>query len=172
MHGLPLRRSTSVSTWCLVLASDHSNPPAAMAQENDPPPPFGRASYEKMWLENYRTPDPTEPRLPVVDEAKAAKFLDTTSLNWAGRNGCGICHTNIPYLMVRPLMSRSVAGDNTMKIVRVAMVDASCDSVTSPFRSFYAAPGAALLAINDALTKGVVSAEGARTSSYGLGTSG
>jgi hypothetical protein len=96
-------------TTCLVLASDRSKPPAAMAQENDPPPSFDRAFYEKMWLEKYQSSDPTEPRLPVFDEAKAREFLDTTSLNWAGRNGCGTCHTNIPYLMVRPLMSRSVA---------------------------------------------------------------
>jgi squalene-hopene/tetraprenyl-beta-curcumene cyclase len=47
---------------------------------------------------------PTEPLAPVASMARAAAFLDETSLNWTRQRQCGTCHTNYPYLVARPTL--------------------------------------------------------------------
>lgn len=87
-----------------------------MASEE--PPPFDREMYEKIWMDDYPSSDPAEPKLARMDEAKAVQFLDRTSLNWAKKNACGTCHTNIPDLMARPLTAPGPERDSVLSKVR------------------------------------------------------
>lgn len=45
-----------------------------------------------------------EPLAPVASMARAAAYLDETSLNWTRTYECGTCHTNYPYLVARPAL--------------------------------------------------------------------
>ena len=115
--------------------------------------------YKPLWLDNYQSLSPKEARRDAVDENLATKFLDETSRNWAAKNGCGTCHTNIPYLMTRPLITASPEGDTTMATVRKAMAESYKTNASSALRAFFAAPAAASVAVNDGLTTGKMSSE-------------
>jgi squalene-hopene/tetraprenyl-beta-curcumene cyclase len=59
------------------------------AREFDPPP---RA-------------DADEPLASELSLSAAAKYLDAAALEWTRTRKCATCHTNVPYLMARPLLS-------------------------------------------------------------------
>lgn len=115
--------------------------------------------YKVLWLDDYQPSSPNEARLPALDEKQATSFLDETSLKWAAKNGCGTCHTNIPYLMARPLISRDDEAMKTMATVKKAMVESYRKNSRAPLRAFHAAPAAAAAAVNDGLTTGKISDE-------------
>lgn len=50
---------------------------------------------------------PDEPLAKTFSLEKAGAFLDATSLNWTETHKCGSCHTNYPYLLVRPALKES-----------------------------------------------------------------
>ncbi|MFL6631637.1 MAG: hypothetical protein ACJ8HJ_04875 [Massilia sp.] len=126
---------------------------------SDAPPPFDREMYEKIWLDDYPPSDPAEPKLTRIDEAKAVQFLDRVSLNWARKNGCGTCHTNVPYLMARPLTAPSAERDSALAKVREGIVRYLQAPDEHNLRAFYVAPAAAAIAIQDAETAGTMSRE-------------
>jgi squalene-hopene/tetraprenyl-beta-curcumene cyclase len=59
---------------------------------------------KKPYIKDLPRATPDEALLDAYSEKKAEHFLDDTSLKWARLNGCGTCHTTIPYLMARPLI--------------------------------------------------------------------
>lgn len=63
--------------------------------------------YQKLWLKDLPRATPDEALLNIYNEEKAKDFLDDTALKWARQNGCGTCHTTIPYLMARPVIGTS-----------------------------------------------------------------
>ncbi|MFO0877346.1 MAG: hypothetical protein U0840_08210 [Gemmataceae bacterium] len=66
-------------------------------------------------------PKPKPATKPAADEPlaksasleRAAVFLDQTSTEWTTRTKCGSCHTNVPYLMVRPALGLKPSADET-----------------------------------------------------------
>lgn len=149
-------------TGCGPVQKTKSYPAAADAPT--PPQVYDDADlhwdiYKVLWLDDYQPSSSNEARLPALDEKQATSFLDETSLKWAAKNGCGTCHTNIPYLMARPLISRDDEALKTMTTVKKAMVEAYRKHSQAPLRAFYAAPAAASAAVNDGLTTGSMSEE-------------
>jgi squalene-hopene/tetraprenyl-beta-curcumene cyclase len=126
---------------------------------SEAPPPFDLEMYKKIWLDDYPPSDPAEPKLAKMNEAKAIEFLDRVSVNWAKKNGCGTCHTNVPYLMARPLTAPGAERDSALAKVREGMVQYLKMPDNSGLRAFYVAPAAAAIAINDAETTGTMSRE-------------
>ncbi len=58
---------------------------------------------------------PDEPVAKAWSPAKAAAYLDAVGVNWTRDRACVTCHTNLPYLMARPLLKGS---DDGVKEVR------------------------------------------------------
>ena len=51
-------------------------------------------------------PKPTkadEPMAAKFSAGKAAEFIDGVSLEWTRERKCMTCHTNVPYMLARPL---------------------------------------------------------------------
>lgn len=58
-------------------------------------------------------PKPTkadEPMAAKFSAGKAAEFIDGVSLEWTRERKCMTCHTNVPYMLARPLLK---TGDDT-----------------------------------------------------------
>jgi squalene-hopene/tetraprenyl-beta-curcumene cyclase len=55
-----------------------------------------------------------EPVAKAFSPAKAAEYLDGVGVNWTRDKKCITCHTNMPYMLARPLL----AGDAGWKEVR------------------------------------------------------
>jgi squalene-hopene/tetraprenyl-beta-curcumene cyclase len=51
--------------------------------------------------------DPEEPLAKQLSFEKAAHFLDGVSTAWTRERKCGTCHTNYPYLLVRPVLKEA-----------------------------------------------------------------
>ncbi len=49
--------------------------------------------------------DPKEPLAEHFEPKKAARFLDEVALGWTRSQKCSACHTNVPYMLARPLLS-------------------------------------------------------------------
>ena len=65
---------------------------------------------EPVTLDNLVEPEANsadEPLAPKFSMERAADFLDSASLNWQRTWKCFTCHTNVSYLMARPLVSSS-----------------------------------------------------------------
>ncbi len=80
-----------------------SSSTAAGAASPDGQSPVSQ-ELKKPYLKDLPRATPDEALLDAYSQKKAEHFLDDTSLKWARLNGCGTCHTTIPYLMVRPLI--------------------------------------------------------------------
>ncbi|HEY8506210.1 MAG TPA: hypothetical protein VIL46_16605, partial [Gemmataceae bacterium] len=52
---------------------------------------------------------PDEPAAPRLSLGRAADFLDAASQSWTRNRKCTTCHTNVPYLVARPLLGDSPA---------------------------------------------------------------
>jgi squalene-hopene/tetraprenyl-beta-curcumene cyclase len=57
---------------------------------------------------------PTEPLAKAFSAAKAGEYLDGVGVGWTRDRQCITCHTNLPYLLARPL----IPGDAGWKEVR------------------------------------------------------
>jgi squalene-hopene/tetraprenyl-beta-curcumene cyclase len=58
-------------------------------------------------------PKPTKADEPIAKEfslAKAGEYLDGVGVNWTRDRQCVTCHTNMPYVMARPLVKTNDAG--------------------------------------------------------------
>ncbi len=107
--------------------------------------------YIGVWLPDLPRAVPDEPRLPRYDERKAVAFVDRYALEWTERNGCGTCHTNVPALMMRPLI-RSAPGEEVTARIRSRLIEFSNEKRAKPdaFTVAFMVPGISALAINDA----------------------
>ncbi len=98
-----------------------------------------------------------EPLAPVASMARAAAFLDETSLNWTRTHDCGTCHTNYPYLMARPSLkghdAPAMAEVRRFFEDRVSGWDGKAKEDQPRWDAEVVATAAAL-AINDAATTG------------------
>jgi squalene-hopene/tetraprenyl-beta-curcumene cyclase len=93
-----------------------------------------------------------EPLRKVWSSEKAAEYLDGVGVNWTRDQKCVTCHTNMPYLMARPLLDRH--GDTGWKEVR-AFVESDVTSWSKggkPKGDAYVVATAAALAAHDART--------------------
>ena len=99
----------------------------------------------------------TEPLAPVASMARAAAFLDETSLAWTRQRQCGTCHTNYPYLAARPSLkgpeSPAMLEVRRFFETRVAHWDDE-DKAARPRWDAEVVATAAALALNDAATTG------------------
>ncbi len=59
---------------------------------------------------------PDEPMAPAFSAAKAAEYIDGVSLAWTRERKCATCHTNVPYMLARPLVKNG--DDAAVKEVR------------------------------------------------------
>jgi squalene-hopene/tetraprenyl-beta-curcumene cyclase len=98
---------------------------------------------------------PDEPLAPAYSPAKAAAYLDGVGVNWTRDRKCATCHTNIPYLMARPVLRGDDAG---WKEVRAFLeADVAKWKAGKPRGDAYVVVTAVALAVNDARTTGKLS---------------
>lgn len=100
-------------------------------------------------------PDPTRPDEPVAkafSPRKAAEYLDGVGVGWTRDRKCITCHTNMPYLLARPLLP----GDAGWKEVRAFLEKdvASWVNGGKPRGEAYVVAIAFAMAFNDAQTTG------------------
>lgn len=104
-------------------------------------------------------PKPTkadEPVAPAYSPAKAAVYLDGVGVNWTRDRQCATCHTNIPYLMARPLLKGDDAGWKEVR--KFLETDVAKWATGKPRGDAYVVVTAVALAFNDAQTTGKLSA--------------
>jgi squalene-hopene/tetraprenyl-beta-curcumene cyclase len=100
-------------------------------------------------------PEPTKPDEPLARQfsaAKAAEYLDGVGVGWTRERKCITCHTNMPYLTARPLLS----GDSGWKEVR-SFLEKDVESWSAggkPRGDAYVVATAFALAFNDAQKTG------------------
>jgi squalene-hopene/tetraprenyl-beta-curcumene cyclase len=66
-----------------------------------------------------KTTNADEAIAKVYSSQKAASYLDAVGVNWTRERRCVTCHTNMPYLMARPLLK----GDDGWQEVRKFLAD-------------------------------------------------
>ncbi len=97
-----------------------------------------------------------EPLAKELSTARAAVFLDQVSVNWTRVHECGTCHTNYPYLAVRPLLGGEQTALTEVRAFfeqRVANWDRP-EQGSAPRHPTEVVATASALAINDARTTG------------------
>ena len=100
-------------------------------------------------------PEPTKPTEAMAKSfsaAKAAEYLDGVGVGWTRDRKCITCHTNMPYLMARPLLP----GDAGWKEVREFLEKdvASWSKNGKPRGEAYVVATAFAMAFNDAQNGG------------------
>jgi hypothetical protein len=50
--------------------------------------------------------DEDEPFAKEISLRKAADYLDAVAVHWTRTKKCATCHTNVPYLLARPVLSK------------------------------------------------------------------
>ncbi len=105
-------------------------------------------------------PTPNTADEPLAKEfslARTAAFLDAGSLWWTQEKKCGTCHTNLPYLMARPLLKEMpLEGHDEVRRFfedRAAHWDDGSDQ-SKPRSDTEVVATACVLAFNDAETTG------------------
>jgi squalene-hopene/tetraprenyl-beta-curcumene cyclase len=95
---------------------------------------------------------PTEAMAKAFSAAKAAEYLDGVGVGWTRDRKCITCHTNMPYLMARPLLQ----GDAGWKEVRLFLEKdvASWATGGKPRGDTYVVATAFAMAFNDAQNGG------------------
>jgi squalene-hopene/tetraprenyl-beta-curcumene cyclase len=127
-----------------VLASEDSQP-----LPNDTAP-VDWAMYDRMWVDGIPRATNAEPMLGHLDEQRATEFLDDTALKWSRHNHCATCHTNVPYLMVRPLLhDRNFAAMEEVRTIVKAYAVKQMEQRPNDVNFLIAAISSAL-AVNDA----------------------
>ncbi len=103
-------------------------------------------------------PKPTKADEPLAKEfslAKAGEYLDGVGVNWTRDRQCVTCHTNMPYVMARPLVK---TGDDGWKEVRTFLEkDVAGWKTGKPRGDAYVVATATGLAFLDANTTGKLS---------------
>lgn len=104
---------------------------------------------------NYPLPKPTKANEPFAkgwSATRAAEYLDGVGVHWTRDRSCITCHTNMPYLMARPLVQ--TPNTEGWKEVRQFLEDdvAKWNAGGKPRGDAYVVATAAALAVNDANT--------------------
>ncbi len=97
--------------------------------------------------------NPDEPLAKTFSAVKAADFIDGASLHWTRERNCFSCHTNVPYMLARPLIS---GGDTKPLKELCAFLETSAENweKTPPKADYNVLTTAFALAGNDAATTG------------------
>ena len=85
--------------------------------------------------------------------ARAADFLDASSLQWQNERGCLTCHTNMAYLFARPGISSDAPAHATVRRF-VETLPTKTWPTEGPASDAEVVAAAAALAFNDAATSG------------------
>jgi len=141
------------ASW-LILLLFSSSALSGQAYQYDQEPVVWE-TYETLWLKDLPIASPSEPIRRHYSKAKALAFASNVALKWSRQNQCGTCHTNIAYLMARPLLP-GAASDPIQREVRAHAEQYLTNPYSEPieFLPFLIATTASALAINDALTDG------------------
>jgi squalene-hopene/tetraprenyl-beta-curcumene cyclase len=107
-------------------------------------------------------PKPTKPNEAIAktwSAAKAAEYLDGVGVNWTRDRQCVTCHTNMPYMMARPLLKASPTEG--WKEVRQFLEDdvAKWNAGGKTKGDAYVVATATALAFSDAATTGKLHAK-------------
>lgn len=96
---------------------------------------------------------PDEPVAKAFSAAKAAEYIDGVSLHWTRERKCFSCHTNVFYMMARPLVA---GGDrDPLRELRAFLeADVAGWEKTAPRADYYVLADAMALAGHDAATTG------------------
>ncbi len=112
------------------------------------------AAAEPVTLENLVSPEANradEPLAKAYSLDRALHFLDSASLDWQQSWQCFTCHTNVSYLMARPLISADSPAHREIRKYAEQLVSLRWEEVGPRFDAEVVAVGAAL-ALNDAAT--------------------
>ncbi|HEY3788232.1 MAG TPA: prenyltransferase/squalene oxidase repeat-containing protein [Urbifossiella sp.] len=106
-------------------------------------------------LADIPQPDSTKPNEPMAKSfsaAKAAEYLDGVGVGWTRDRQCITCHTNMPYMLARPLLP----GNSGWKEVRAFLEKdvASWSGGGKPRGDAYVVATAFALAFNDSQNGG------------------
>jgi squalene-hopene/tetraprenyl-beta-curcumene cyclase len=122
-----------------------------------------RFSFVVLLLTYPAFAETTKPALTKSDEpiaksfspTKAAEFIDGASLTWTRERKCFACHTNVPYMLARPLIS---GGDPApLKELRAFLENEAAGwEKTPPRADYFVLTAAFALAGNDAITTGTL----------------
>src|SRR5436190_9374300 len=106
----------------------------------------------------FPKPAPNSPDEPVAKKlslTRGAEFLDAVSVNWTNNRKCATCHTNVAFLIARPVIddapSTAMADVRGFFEKRVANWDGK-DKDDKPKNASDVVVTAVALAINDART--------------------
>jgi squalene-hopene/tetraprenyl-beta-curcumene cyclase len=96
---------------------------------------------------------PDEPKAKAFSVGKAAEFIDGASLHWTRERKCFACHTNVFYMMARPLVK--VGDPAPMKEMREFLENEAAGwEKTPPRADYFVLTTSMALAANDAGTTG------------------
>lgn len=98
---------------------------------------------------------PDEPLAKTYSPPQAAAYLDAVAVHWTRDRQCATCHTNVPYLMARPLLKGDDAGSTEVRAFLEA--DVAKWKTGKPRGEAYVVVTAVALAVNDARTTGRLS---------------
>src|SRR5437867_9464992 len=76
---------------------------AYLASQQYDDAPLDITHYKPITLPGFKA-SADEPINRTLSLPRAKQFLDTVAVTWARQNKCGTCHTNLPYLVARPLV--------------------------------------------------------------------
>jgi squalene-hopene/tetraprenyl-beta-curcumene cyclase len=102
-------------------------------------------------------PTADEPKRSALSLKQSAQYLDNVAVEWTRKRNCGTCHTNVPYLMARPVLKEfDSPGQGEVRAffeTRVAHWD-DPDKDAKPRWDAEVISTAQALAMNDAATTG------------------
>ena len=145
-HGQGWVGAPFLFLWIGVLLIPKASHAADPSSPNDP------ALKELLTrVPQERTQTPKEAFSKTLSLGKAAEFLDSVALQWHSKKGCVTCHTNVPYLIARPILeSKTPVEAITRKLFEStsASLKASMDKGVKP-PALDLIPTVAALALND-----------------------
>ena len=116
---------------------------------------------QPVTLANVMAPPPVTPDEPVAKEFSlelAARYLDTSALDWLKTRNCAACHTMTPYLMARPattsVLSSGAEVRRFFEDITATPEKAFPSSLPADGRTSVVVVTATALAFNDRMTTG------------------
>ena len=110
---------------------------------------------EPVSFENLVAPEPNSADEPLAREfslEKAARILDSASLDWQRSWQCFTCHTNVSYLMARPRLSADAPAHREVRKYTEEVISLRWEEVGPRSDAEVVALGAGL-ALNDSATR-------------------
>ena len=120
---------------------------------------FSLAAAERPEIPQPKPTKPDEPLAKAWSPGKAAEYLDGVGVNWTRDRQCVTCHTNMPYMMARPLLKG--APSEGWKEVRQFLEDdvAKWNAGGKPRGDAYVVATATALVFSDNATTGKLHAK-------------